>query len=185
MKCELLLLFLSGLAVSAQAQSGVLLGIHISNSASSGDTYKTYWITATTGEPRLAAVLPDLVLPRKDGFWRVGIYENSFSERYEPGSLIELGGTEARYFENQEAKLYAVPVGQIPKVDVTADDPQPASAPKKPTSEEPTATEDDDNSGQPCSVERTSVLKISALCDAHRKQSFVLPAGTPPSGRMC
>jgi hypothetical protein len=61
----------------APAQSAVLIGVHIFN-ADDGTgkqqqpSYRTFLITFRDGKAQLAADVPDLIVPRKDGFWRVG-----------------------------------------------------------------------------------------------------------------
>lgn len=58
--------------MQAPAQSAVLIGVHLHESTSHPSTYRTYLITLRDGKARLAAEIPDLIVPRKDGFWRVG-----------------------------------------------------------------------------------------------------------------
>ena len=60
----------------APAQSAVLIGLHV-NTRDDGNgkqpsSYRTFLITFRDGKAQLAADLPDLIVPRKDGFWRVG-----------------------------------------------------------------------------------------------------------------
>jgi hypothetical protein len=60
----------------APAQSAVLIGLHV-NTRDDGNgeqqpSYRTLLITFRDGKAQLAADLPDLIVPRKDGFWRVG-----------------------------------------------------------------------------------------------------------------
>jgi hypothetical protein len=60
----------------APAQSAVLIGLHVDASdAGNGEhltSYRTFLITFRDGKTQLAADLSDLIVPRKDGFWRVG-----------------------------------------------------------------------------------------------------------------
>jgi len=70
------LLILSLWIPHAPAQSAVLIGLHV-DASHLGDgehqtSYRTYLITFSDGKAQLAADLPDLIVPRKDGFWRVG-----------------------------------------------------------------------------------------------------------------
>jgi hypothetical protein len=60
----------------APAQSAVLIGLHV-DATDDGEeehrpSYRTFLITFRDGKPQLAADIPDLIVPRKDGFWRVG-----------------------------------------------------------------------------------------------------------------
>jgi hypothetical protein len=72
--CTLVILWLS--IPHASAQSGVLIGLHVySGDDGNGQqqpSYRTLLITFRDGTAQLAADLPDLIVPRKDGFWRVG-----------------------------------------------------------------------------------------------------------------
>jgi hypothetical protein len=49
----------------------VLLGYGEINSKG-GDQYKTMWIVFSLDEVRVAATVPDVIVPRSSGFWRVG-----------------------------------------------------------------------------------------------------------------
>ncbi len=77
------LLFITLCCVSAAAQSGLLLGVELSQSEATryedfGEAYllkyETWWIApGPNGDFQIAAKLPDVVVPRKDGFWHVGV----------------------------------------------------------------------------------------------------------------
>lgn len=60
----------------AKAQSAVLIGLHVytgdDGTGEQPPSYRTLLITFRDGKAQLAADLPDLIVPRKDGFWRVG-----------------------------------------------------------------------------------------------------------------
>jgi hypothetical protein len=61
----------------ASAQSAILIGIHINawddaNGAAHDPSYRTFLVTFRDGKAQLAADIPDLIIPRRDGFWRVG-----------------------------------------------------------------------------------------------------------------
>ncbi len=69
--------------ISAQ-RSGVLLGVTDAITDQSGDyddfstihppSYRTLWIARdANGELKILATLPELIVPRRDGFWHVGI----------------------------------------------------------------------------------------------------------------
>lgn len=79
---------------SAGKESGVLLGLR-SLSESHGPAYRTLWITAEDGAAELVAEGWDLLVPRKTGFWRVGI-ERLMDEQW------------------SEDMLWAVPAGEEP-----------------------------------------------------------------------
>jgi len=52
-------------------QAGVLLG-YSEMISDGGYNYKTMWIVFTPDEARVAATVPDLIVPRDAGFWRIG-----------------------------------------------------------------------------------------------------------------
>ncbi len=60
----------------APAQSAVLIGLHLDawddGEGEHPPSYRTFLITFRDGKAQLAADIPDLIVPRKDGFWRVG-----------------------------------------------------------------------------------------------------------------
>lgn len=59
------------------AQSALLVGLHLMDS-DGVSTYRTFLITFRDGKAQLAADMPDIIVPRKTGFWRVGsIYKDS------------------------------------------------------------------------------------------------------------
>src|SRR5947209_2607239 len=59
---------------AAAQEGGVLLGVL------DGKGYSSYWIVHTPGEARVAATLPDLIVPHGPGFWRAGKVEVCESE---------------------------------------------------------------------------------------------------------
>jgi hypothetical protein len=60
----------------APARSAVLRGLHFNawddNQGMHPPSYRTFLVTFHDGKAQLAADIPDLIVPRKDGFWRVG-----------------------------------------------------------------------------------------------------------------
>jgi hypothetical protein len=58
-------------------QSGLLLSLRVPSCSESDSNCKaglqTLWIAPQNGSIQLVAVLPDLIVPRNDGFWRVGV----------------------------------------------------------------------------------------------------------------
>jgi hypothetical protein len=85
----------------APAQSAVLIGLHVNARDDGGEehppSYRTFLITFRDGKPQLAADIPDLIVPRKDGFWRVGTLHKG-----PPGMFM------AQEF------VYAVPARSVP-----------------------------------------------------------------------
>jgi hypothetical protein len=71
--CTLVILFW---IPHAPAQAAVLIGLHVytgdDGNGEQQPSYRTFLITFRDGKAQLAADLPDLIVPRKDGFWRVG-----------------------------------------------------------------------------------------------------------------
>jgi hypothetical protein len=85
----------------ANAQSAVLIGLHV-NARADGEgghppSYRTFLITFREGKAQLAADLPDLIVPRKDGFWRVGTLHKGPPGKYGAQEFI-----------------YAVPARSVP-----------------------------------------------------------------------
>lgn len=73
-------------AIPASAQSsGILLGVRLKNVAEEGSAsrYQTLWIVRSDDRP-LRATLPDIIVPRSSGFWRVGV-AGTCSDRSGPG----------------------------------------------------------------------------------------------------
>lgn len=76
MRPILCILILSLSIPHAAAQSAVLIGLHLEASDDDSEihplAYRTFLITFRDGKAQLAADLPDLIVPRRDGFWQVG-----------------------------------------------------------------------------------------------------------------
>jgi hypothetical protein len=66
------LLSLFALSLNAQ-QAGVLLG-YGAPPDHGGPGYKTAWIVFSTTEAHVVLTVPDIIVPRSSGFWRVGVY---------------------------------------------------------------------------------------------------------------
>jgi hypothetical protein len=85
----------------APAQSAVLIGLHVytgdDGNGEQQPSYRTLLITFRDGKAQLAADLPDLIVPRKGGFWRVGTLHKG-----PPGKYM------AQEF------VYAVPARSVP-----------------------------------------------------------------------
>jgi hypothetical protein len=95
--------FCFAFAASAQ-DSGLLVGLSTQNSAR---PYHTLWIPAGTTHP---LDLDELILPRKDGFWRIGSYSTCA-----PGDNDLFTGTLANVVETEE--LWIVPVSTAPSLE--------------------------------------------------------------------
>jgi hypothetical protein len=64
--------FLAACGTASEAQSGLLLGLHRGCGEEGCETeYRTLWIAPQAGTLQIMD-LPDLIVPRKTGFWRVG-----------------------------------------------------------------------------------------------------------------
>jgi hypothetical protein len=83
------------------AQSAVLVGLHIDTGDDGTEmqtpSYRTFLITFRDGKAQLAADLPDLIVPRKDGFWRVGTLHQGSPGKYQSQEFV-----------------YAVPARSVP-----------------------------------------------------------------------
>ena len=87
----------------ANAQSAVLIGVHVNVRDDDGTghppRYRTFLITFRDGKAQLAADIPDLIVPRKDGFWRVGAVHQGAPGKY-----------------GSQEFVYAVPARSVPQV---------------------------------------------------------------------
>lgn len=83
--------------------SGVLLGIAGESSTEETDTqtfgtihapkYRTLWVASDgKGELKVLASLPELIVPRKDGFWHIGVEQVC---EFDDGSLTSSPGNES------------------------------------------------------------------------------------------
>jgi hypothetical protein len=106
-------------AISSSAPLGLLLarvshqrGTEVLDSPSVVQ-YETLWIVRDASGARIAATLPDIIVPRKTGFWRIGVAHTchvtppSYASPKGPGTL----GT--------EDIAYSVPVEQGPTVQLS------------------------------------------------------------------
>ncbi len=87
---------LTSRAAAAQS-SGLLLGLRTSND--SAGEYRTYWIAPENGGVHLVASGPDLLVPRRSGFWRVCLvsgHELNDDELGEFDSIVARPATPAR-----------------------------------------------------------------------------------------
>lgn len=65
------ILFAFGWSAAWAQQAGVLLG-YGDRTSNEGDQYKTMWIVFSQEQARVVATVPDVIVPRSAGFWRVG-----------------------------------------------------------------------------------------------------------------
>jgi hypothetical protein len=100
-------LLLAACGTIAEAQSGLLLGLHRDSDENGSEIqHRTLWIAPQAGKLQIME-LPDLLVPRKTGFWRVGtrFYCNPDEVKNDPHRQPSLNGA-----------LFAAPVNQRPVV---------------------------------------------------------------------
>jgi hypothetical protein len=104
---------------AAAQQSGVLLGV--ATGEEGGARHRTLWIAADGGKPAVLASGPDLLVPRRSGFWRVclvGEWSLQDGELREWDTLVAAPATRSRgrcadrrsgpsESEQQEARCHA------------------------------------------------------------------------------
>ncbi len=86
-----------------------------------GIRYSTVLILHEGLKASVRATLPDIVVPRKDNFWRVGVRTDCQIES-EPDERREGGAVKKQ--ENWVEQLYISPIGQAPQVPTAFYDPQ-------------------------------------------------------------
>jgi hypothetical protein len=76
----------------APAQSAVLIGLHVEvqddGNVPPPPSYRTLLITFRDGKAQLAADLPDLIVPRENGFWRVGTLHKGPPGKYQAQEFV-------------------------------------------------------------------------------------------------
>jgi len=86
------LVILSLFIPHATAQAAVLIGLHIDDldqaNGQRPPSYRTFLITFRDGKAQLVADLPDLIVPRKDGFWRVGTLHKGPPGKYQAQEFV-------------------------------------------------------------------------------------------------
>ena len=105
--CAATCFLLAVCGTTAGAQSGLLLGLHQENDESGHEIpHRTLWIAPQAGALQIME-LPDLIVPRKTGFWRVGtrFYCNPDDVKEEPYKAPSPDGA-----------FFAAPVNQRPTV---------------------------------------------------------------------
>lgn len=75
--------------------------------------YETLWIVRDAARAHIAAKLSDIIVPRKSGFWRVGIEHTCHFDRAPAGDSKDHGN-----IITTEDVAYAVPVSDAPIVEV-------------------------------------------------------------------
>lgn len=117
-------LFLSALcAPGALAQSGVLIG------ASSPAGYETLWIVRDASRP-LQATIPELLVPRGDGWWRLGTVPICSTGGSEPQSMDVLWRAPADSTPVISEICHELPRGELP-LPVYAEDSATADSARK------------------------------------------------------
>jgi len=104
----------------AEAQSGLLLGLRRECDEERCETaYRTLWIASRAGTLQIME-LPELIVPRKTGFWRVGVrsYCHPKGTKYD-----------ADYDIWSDVVLFAKPVSQRPIIHGLLQCPEPAQTP--------------------------------------------------------
>jgi hypothetical protein len=74
--------------------------------------YETLWIVRDASGARIAATLPDIIVPRKSGFWRMGIEHTCQLTPAAQGDSNDRGNISTADIP------FAVPVGQAPVVEL-------------------------------------------------------------------
>ena len=116
----LCLALLSGNSALAQ-RSGILLGMTATSTNPEGDTqtfdtihaptFQTMWIASDSkGELKVLASLPELVVPRKDGFWHAGVLQLCEFD----GDLLGATGGNERILQT----VWTAPVGKAATIEL-------------------------------------------------------------------
>lgn len=116
------LLALSGPGPSSMhAQtSGALIGFRVSSAVEdSGSRYRTLWIVGSSKSAR-ATTLPDLLVPRRDGFWRMGIVVTCGDVQQE-GQIDRLWTSRANRRVTLREECPTVPASEVPMIVATTD----------------------------------------------------------------
>jgi hypothetical protein len=102
---------------------GVLVGVHrhvdyamqsgADRQPPAGGELRTIWISAGGPEPIVPIEIPDLLLPRRTGFWRLGLLGWCAEEPHKDADH-KIDGVEAMFGDH----LWAVPIGRRPEVRV-------------------------------------------------------------------
>ncbi len=103
-------LLLAVLLASGEAAAAPPSGLLLGRFEMSKHSYQTLWIYEDGAAIRVMAI-PDLLVPRKQGFWRVGNYFTL--QREEDFERPE--GVVRRYLSEEE-HIWALPVGAVPSV---------------------------------------------------------------------
>lgn len=59
------------------SKSGLLLGLKYKNDSTEGCSYRTIWIRSAYGKVSPILETKDIILPRKSGFWKIGVEKKS------------------------------------------------------------------------------------------------------------
>jgi hypothetical protein len=116
------LIFLMQASRTPEVPVGVLVGLHRDDSANdvaSGGSLRTLWIPVNpaAGSPREVVAIPDLLIPRKTGFWRAGLLGTC--EDFPLG----FDSPPKRFGRSVADYLWAAPVGTRPEVSLHSTEP--------------------------------------------------------------
>jgi hypothetical protein len=111
---------LAACGTMAEAQSGLLLGLHRECGEGPCETeYRTLWIAPQAGTLQIME-LPDLIVPRMTGFWRVGVRSYCHPKGTKYGADYDIWSNVA---------FFAKPVSQRPIVQGLVECPEPVQTP--------------------------------------------------------
>jgi hypothetical protein len=97
-------------AVSTPPAMGVLVGLMSDQSTAfepKAPTFRTLWLAPDHGKYRVISESRELLVPRRNGFWRVGVQETCVQEPQEGGVSL-----------NRRDYLWAAPLGRAPRVSI-------------------------------------------------------------------
>ncbi len=196
------LLFMAAVSGSAQnmrktdargGKLGILVGLSSDGDASQGKDgspvlrYETRWIVHDRGGAHVAAKIPDVILPRKEGFWRAGIQATCQLRPRDKSDADDRGEIITKDIE------YAVPIGQTPRL--ALDDPACDAATANRVLEAnyaPNAETADANTPAECRWARKSFMSVlpdlvstyssegmRESCDPHQHEEYSAHAQSP------
>ena len=172
---------------------GLLVGLLTDTSAPSekdsspASKYRTWWIVRDSAGAHVAAKIPDVILPRKDGFWRLGIQPTCQFRPPDKDYPEDRGEIVTEDIE------YAVPIQQTPelRLDYPACDAATQDRVFTP-GYDPYATASDNDAPKECRWKKrsfTSVLPdlvslgaaegVRETCDPHEREQYSAYAQNP------
>jgi hypothetical protein len=172
---------------------GILIGLSSDPDSSQGKNgssvsrAETWRIVRDGGGAHVAAKIPDIILPRKDGFWRAGIQATCQLRPRDKSNADDRGEIITKDIE------YAVPIGQTPKL--LLDYPACNAATAKrvlDSSYDPYAGSRDQNAPQECRWEKKSYMSVlpdllstyasvgvREACDPHQHEEYSAHVQSP------